>query len=191
MAQWASGKIKRLYNGYDSFCQEIGNLLGEPTSKPRVSHQDTPEMIEEFEALWEKSGARENMQQLLTLLSNFYRAGFIIDSQNEKSQIQSYFLEDSFPMAASSILEKSYVRLTPTLPTKEDLKPKRLETHPILKTLGLPQLTWVESAETFHFWLYPENQTSLLLITDLPEPTRKEVVLKTQALIQRRFYDSV
>jgi hypothetical protein len=189
MTQWASGKIKRLYDGYESFCQEIGRLLGEPQSessnKIRVAPLDHPEMIDEFELLWEDAGQAHNTQQLLTLLSNFYRAGFILESDDHQSLVKSYFLEDSREVM-NPVMDKTYDRL---IPAGTNLKPSRLPASEFIKTLGIPEIEWIEAPEVFHFWIYPDEGTSLVLVSDTPEPRRREIVLKTQALIQRRFYD--
>lgn len=186
MSQWASGKIKRLYDGYESFCQEIGRLLGEPQSKPRVVHGEHPLMIDEFDLLWENKSREQNAQQLLTLLSNFYKAGFIIENQPDRGGfVRSYFIEDS-NRAPAPLLDQN---LQSIIPDPDNLRPLRLPVAPLLESLGLPRLDWVEAPEAFHFWIYPEEGTSLILISDTPEPHRRQTLLKTQALIQRRFYD--
>jgi hypothetical protein len=189
MTQWASGKIKRIYDGYESFCQEVGKLLGEPLSKPHVSHSLSPQMIDEFDLLWEDLPTFEqNTQQLLTLLSSFYKAGFVVKSHTDGCRVKSYFIEKESQLLGP-ILNQTFTRFTPPLASnEEDLHPKKIQAHPILKTLGLQKLSWQENSVAIHFWLYPHDATSLVLLSDAPEPQRHQIVIKTQALIQRRFY---
>src|SRR5690348_8029209 len=92
MSRWASGKIKRLYDGYGAFCDEIGRLLGDPPvtglagmTDPEMPNAEMPNpimpnpiMIEEFDFLWQPAvGPIDNGSQLLTLLSSFYKSGYV------------------------------------------------------------------------------------------------------------------
>lgn len=191
MASWASGKIKRLYDGYENFCQEIGRLLGDPAPQTqenlKIKATQNAEIIEEFEFLWQASDPSENILQLLTILTDFYKAGFVMESFDRTCQIKSFFAEDSGSLLAP-LLEKTFNRITPPL-AANSLKPVAFEAHPLLQTIGLKNLDWQEDTLAFHFWLYPDSATSLLLFSDTPEPRRRDIVFKTQALIQRRFYD--
>ncbi|MCC6276438.1 MAG: hypothetical protein IT289_00830 [Oligoflexia bacterium] len=186
MARWASGKVKRLYNGYDSFCQEIGRLLGDIETQPKISNQTSISMLEEFEWLWTEGAAdAEAHQQLLSLLSNFYKAGFIFTSDPTSSFIQSYFIEESWSML-TPLIGKNLQRLSPKDPHLA-AEPMKLRALPLLKAIGLKNLDWVESSLAVHFWLNPQRDQSLIVVTDSQEPLRSELVQKTQSLIDRRF----
>lgn len=185
MSQFTSGRIKRLYDGYEAFCQEIGKLLdGTPSSKNKTS----AELFDELDHLWQAESFEEHVQQLLTVLSTFYRAGFVVQTHSSHCSVRSYFVEGT-PVLLNSMLQKDFVRFTPDEPLEEALKPKRVAAPPILSTLGLPELNFDEKPEAFHFLISPEKQLSLLVICDNQEPELHEMLLKTQALIQRRFYD--
>lgn len=166
-----SGKIKKIYDGYGAFCEEIGRLLGDPKQKPQISSVQKPPILEEFEFLWQPfSNPEENARQLLTLLSGFYKAGFLVSRTSIDCKINSYFSEENyvFPVEVLKTLAAPFQN-------EGDLKPRCAK---------------IDDPNTlaFYFWLCPEESLGLLLVSDTPEPERREMVLKTQALIQRHFY---
>ncbi|MDZ4678385.1 MAG: hypothetical protein SGI74_12850 [Oligoflexia bacterium] len=188
MNQWVIKKIQQLNNRYRSFSNRVGSLLGEPPSNVHIPHNIKPKMIDELDLLWNELPTREqNTQQLLTLLSGFYKAGFIVKSHIDGCRIKNYFLENKKELIGP-LLDQTFVRFTPSLKNSKLIhQPQRLAAHALLKTLGLQKLTWEENSVAIHFWLYPDESTSLILMSDIQEPLRYQIVRKTQALIQHRF----
>ena len=73
----------------------------------------------------------------------------------------------------------------------EDLKPLPVSVKPIVDRLGLQGLDW-ENDVVYQFCLAPERSLNLVVIADERShgPQRvRDTLMKTQSLIQRRFYD--
>jgi hypothetical protein len=186
MTYWASGKIKRIYDGYGSFCEEIGRLLGEP-AKPQVTGTANPEIIAEFEETIQSEAPLEKSQQAITLLSAFFEAGLLIKSDGEVSSVECYFIDAKHEGCLNGPKRKS--RFTPQFTSESDLLPIRFGIKQLENALGWGPIFTEEKALALHFWLDPEEGLSLVLISAESEPLRRELFLKAQSLIQRRFYD--
>lgn len=183
LQSWTSGKIKRIYDSYESFCFELGKLLDPNPSRRKVDPDVT---FLDDESSWKDLSQEQKDQQLMTILSAHFSAGFLIKTTWPHSKVRSYFFENTNEILGP-ILEGEVEELIPKI--DDPLKPQRLSTQAILDRLSLSHLTFVEPSETLYFPLNPDEGLAVLLVTKAAEPLRQNLALKTQNLIQRQYFD--